>query len=634
MSHIGRGVLLRFRAPARRDDDGAALVLVVGSMLVLAMLALTALAYAIGSQRFARYTQDYTSGMAAAQSGIEHYISQLNRNDRYGDEIDCSNPALKGPMPPSTNSCGYTMSTEPGWAPVDPANTAPEAPHFHYSVDASRSRSEGTIVLTVTGRVNGEYRTVEAVVGKGGSTDFVYYTDFESADPANVEAYPNGPSDDRCGRGGYENAQYWWEGRRYARCQEITFISADVLDGGVFTNDSALSSGAHFQGGFFTANPNCKNATSNQTTWRQCLRQDGKNSTANFHNIRPAYSDPLYLDDTSAAFKDHPGCHYFGSTRIVFNANGTMTVWNKTSVNGNRAPVAEAATGLPTPQCGTLEQLDSNAGATVPVPNEMVIYVANSNTSDRQCDSGELGGPSGRTLPLGTYDRDRHKATNPTSTSYTYDVTMRNENKRCGRGNLYVEGTLNGRVTLASEQSIILVGDLVLEGGRFGNDMVGLVATDTVEVFHPIMQQWTWDNWWSDCSTTSTWSAKRWCPVGGQSEVSGWPRRYLDPTTGGYYPTKGIQIAGSIQTLQHSFLVQQYATGAHQGTLYVYGSIAQRWRGIVGQSGSGGGHGYDKLYQYDRRLITSAPPYFPRWINAQWSLRYSGEIATPPELRT
>src|SRR5690606_6083646 len=177
VSHIGRGVLLRFRTPARRDDDGAALVLVVGSMLVLAMLALTALAYAIGSQRFARYTQDYTSGMAAAQSGIEHYISQLNRNDRYSDEIDCSNPALNGPMPPSTNSCGYTMSTEPGWAPVDPANTAPEAPHFHYSVDASRSRSEGTIVLTVTGRVNGEYRTVEAVVGKGGSTDFVYYTD-------------------------------------------------------------------------------------------------------------------------------------------------------------------------------------------------------------------------------------------------------------------------------------------------------------------------------------------------------------------------------------------------------------------------------------------------------------------------
>src|SRR5690606_19998598 len=132
--------------------------------------------------------------------------------------------------------------------------------------------------------------------------------------------------------------------------------------------------------------------------------------------------------------------------------------------------------------------------------------------------------------------------------------------------NLYVEGTLNGRVTLASEQSIILVGDLVLEGGRFGNDMVGLVATDTVEVFHPVLQDWAWVRRNSNCGTSGS-TSYRWCPSGNEYEVSGWPRRYLDPTTGGYYPPQGIQIAGSIQTLQHSFYVQRYKFGAHQGTL-------------------------------------------------------------------
>lgn len=629
-----KGVLRRIRPPARGDESGMALVLVVGSMLVLAMLALTALAYTMTSQRFARYTQDYTSAMAAAQSGVEHYISKLNRDDRYGDDVDCGNAALRGPMASTSNGCGYTPSTAPGWQPVDPHETDPDAPSFHYRADTSRSRSEGTILLTVTGRVNGEYRTIEAAVGKGGSTDFVYYTDFESADPANVQAYgTSGPSDTRCGRGGYDNALYWWEGRRYASCKEITFISADRLDGAVFTNDSALSSGAHFMQGFLTANPNCQGISASQSTWRQCLRQDGMNSSANFHNVRPQYSEPLYLDDNSAAFAAYPGCHYYGSTRIVFHANGTMTVWNKRSNNNDTAPVAIPATGLPTPSCGTLDQLDSASGATVNVPDEMVIYVASSSAPGRQCDSGEIGGPAGRELPLGTYDRTRHTATSPSSTSYTYDVTMLEDNKRCNRGNLYVEGTLNGRVTLASEQSIIAVGDVVLAGGRNGNDMLGLVATDTVDVFHPMLQEWDWVRRNSSCGTWGS-TSWRWCKDGSEDEQGGWPRRYTDPTTGGYNPSSGIQIAGSIQTLQHSFVVQQYDKGSPQGKLVVFGSIAQRWRGIVGQ-GSGGSTstGYEKLYEYDRRLITASPPYFPRWVNAQWSLRYSGEVTTPSELR-
>ena len=69
------------------------------------------------------------------------------------------------------------------------------------------------------------------------------------------------------------------------------------------------------------------------------------------------------------------------------------------------------------------------------------------------------------------------------------------------------------------------------------------------------------------------------------------------------------------------------------GTLLVNGSIAQRWRGIVGQNSGGTQNGYTKLYQYDTRLQYSAPPYFPRWANSQWSLRYSGETTTPAVVR-
>ncbi|MGV8967947.1 MAG: pilus assembly PilX family protein [Cellulomonas sp.] len=598
--------------PRRGDDDGVALVLVVGSMLVLAMLAMTALAYTMSSEKFARYDQDYSASVSAAQTGVEDFISRLNRADTYGQVVDCTNQAWEGPMDPLSNTCGWSTSTLPKWLPVTPGETDPTKAWFHYSVNASTRDTEGTIVLTSTGRVNGEYRTIEVAVGKGGSTDYVYYTDFESADPTNTQVYgTGGTSRIACGKNGYQNASYFYEGRR--GCTEIQFISADHLVGKVFTNDAILSSGAHFEKGVWTANPSCPKPGEPNPHWNDCLRSG---STANFHSIAPVRADPLYLDDTSAAFASHPGCHYFGSTRVVFSADGTMRVWNKKSVNGLAAPLAVPAPGGTTPGCGSLNDLDSEAGALVNVPNEMVIYVAASTASPRQCFKDELGGPAGKTLPLGTYDSG-YVAAPTRSASYTFDTNMLETTKFCAAGNLYVQGVLKGRTTLAAAQSIIVTGDVVLAGGPLGPDILGLVATNSVEVFHPRLATVESHKY------SSVW---KWDGPTGESDVTGWPYRYTDPATGTKNPASGVQIAGSIQTLQHSFLVQMYDKGSDAGTLYVYGSIAQRWRGIVG-TGSGT-TGYSKQYNYDTRLQYSAPPYFPRWAKSQWSLRYSGEVNT------
>jgi len=252
----------------------------------------------------------------------------------------------------------------------------------------------------------------------------------------------------------------------------------------------------------------------------------------------------------------------------------------------------------------------------------------------QQCDSDQLGGPPGRTLPFGTY----HSATAPIPSSstagqsYAYDTNMIETTKFCADGNLYAEGTVKGRVTLAAAQSVIATGDLVLAGGRNGADMLGLVATNSVDVYHPRSQTYSVQKLNSSCGTsgTTTW---RICPSGATGTVSGWPTRISDPTTGSVSPATGIQIAGSIQTLGHSFLVQKYAEGSQLGTLNVFGSIAQRWRGIVGQSGSGDS-GYLKLYEYDRRLTYARPPYFPTWVNSKWGEHYSGEINTDAGLKS
>lgn len=606
------------------DDSGMAMVLVMGSMVTLMVLVLAGLAYVMQSERFARHDQDYSSAMSAAQAGIDDYVSQLNRDERYYASVDCTNAALQGPSTAS-NACGWSSSTAVGWQPVSPGDTAADSPHFHYTVDASKAMTDGTVMVTSTGRSKGVYRTIEAAVGKGGSTDFVYYTDFESADPANTISYPSGAPHDTCGRRGNSLARYFWQGRD-RNCREITFIENDRLDGRVFSNDAILSNNAQFDLGIESANTGCQRVTAASGTWRECLRPG---STARFGK-QPQYSSALYLQDNSAEFATHPGCHYYGATRIIFNADSTMTVW---SVDSN---FRNAVLSVPTPEgvvpsCGTPAALASPNGARVPVPDDMVVYVAAAPTSDRrQLYAGEIGGPSGEKLPLGTMEASDLSAPRGAD-SYTYDLNMTDGTRRKGEGNLYLQGVLNGRVTVATEQSVIVTGDVVLAGGKNGDDMLGLVATNSVEVMHPRMVTVAAERQGSGKNPTWRWGAAHdegEAGSGAYTSDGRWPKRYSDPTTGSRNPLSGVQIAGSIQTLQHSFYVQRYDVGPKQGTLLVTGSLAQRWRGAVGSGTGPNMTGYEKLYTYDQRLKYSAPPYFPHWANSEWSARYSGEIET------
>lgn len=591
-------------ARLRDDEAGMALVFVVLAMLVVTLFATAGLAYAANSQVLSRHDQDWNAALAAAQAGVDDYIAHLNRNDNYARTTfsDCSNLAMKGPAAPP-NSCSWSSSTPAGWTYLSASGT-PKRAAFHYDIDASQLDYSGTIDVKSTGEVNGVRRTQEVAVGRGGSTDFLYYTDHEDADPDNQSAYPSTMSN-TC-------YPYWYgispdspsntkspRSNNGTNCQEITFVTGDVLDGRIHTNDTPLTSGSpEFKQGLETADPACKQAVpTNASTFKYCNRS--RSGTVNYDSSYPRYADPLYPPDNSAGFAGFPGCDYTGATRIIFNSDGTMSVW---SLNSR---------GL-SASCGG----DRPNGARIPVPTDQTIYVQNGG-SVHQCAPGEIDG----TLPLSSYGNG-----SGITNYYQYtDESMDLPDQYCGQGNVYVQGILKGRVTVAAQNSVVVTGDINLAGDLSGTDMLGLVATNSVEVFHPVYERHT-------CSAYSTtgppkspvytcyvWNTSA---VQNVSEASGWPQSNPASTTA------GIEIDASIQTLQHSFYVQQYGAGTFQGKLTVLGSIAQRWRGIVGQSGSSG-TGYLKNYAYDARLKFSSPPYFPQWQNSVWSGRQSGEISAP-----
>jgi hypothetical protein len=578
---------LRWGRRRPRGEDGVGVVMVLVAMLLASAFAMSTLAYALNTQSFSRKNQDWHAAISAAQAGVDDYIGYLNRNDNYARlPEDCTNVALRGPRPVA-NACGWGPSTQVGWKPVDAGE--PNGPRFHYDVDPSRLESHGVVEVTATGKVGDTTRTLQVGVGRGGSTQFLYYTDHEDADPDNKAVYPSG-MDARC-------ARYWWQqaGGRPSSwdCTEITFIGGDVLDGAAHTNDTPLFTTRNgvkpkFLQGFEVSDPKCKNAVpGNASTYGNC---DRTNNGGNYGSSWPTYAEPKYLPDNSDQFRNYPGCHYKGATRIRFQSNGTMRVWSAETTPGTAA-------------CGG----NRPSGATVNVPNDQVIYVQAGTAGEHMCRSGEIGDG----LPLGTYAGNN-------AVAYSYDLNMTQQTQYCGRGNVYVEGIVKGRVTVAASNSITVTGDLVLAGGLAGTDMLGLVAANSVEVMHPWMDDWECSDWRNGrCRGTWRWD-------GSPSENNTWPKRYTDPDHGAAYPADGLQIAGSIQTLQHSFFVQTYNRGSDQGTLYVRGSIAQAWRGIVGTTG---GTGYLKDYRYDKRLRFASPPYFPQWTNAVWGANYTGELS-------
>lgn len=659
------------------DEHGMAMMMVIGFMLVAGVIVATALSYATSLQPRAVNGQDRVEALSAAQAGIDHYLAHLNQDRNYFATADCDNPALKGPnADPAllTAPCGWDANTPVGWVKVQPGD--PASAEFHYDVD-SRQMDQFTIWVSSTGRAGNVRRTLQAKVTIAGSQRYLYVTDFEDADPENTVIYPSGPAHDHCGKSGVTNAKYWWQPQYNERsdgdnpsCVEIQFISADVLDGPVHFNDTPLVNGnATFKQGFTTYSSGCpKTATSNASDARTagCFRGSG---TPSLSTKGARWGNVNLLPDTTGDIVNKPGCQFTGDTRIRFNSNGTMDVWNTMSA-GTTVGFAGNPAVATAPNCGTVANYKPASGQkypaakqTVNVPDGMVIYVRNAATS-ATCVPGQIvngttsGSAAKDVIPtrstsianavsdIGflhpTYTKARTSSGWPSSPSVK--SSSHSSKFDCGLGNVYVEGTVKGRVTIAAENNVVVTGDLGIANtalgdatGKDDSDIVGLVAQNSVVVYHPVeVTDWTVSK--SGGGTFSCGSEPSDAPSGGRNGSTctytpdDWENLdYLSPPQTASDGKKHRWIYASIQTLAHSFWVESYNKGNPTGVLSVRGSIAQRWRGIVGTGSIT--TGYIKDYSYDKRLQTTSPPYFPPWANGEWAAETTGELPTPSNVQ-
>lgn len=89
--------------------------------------------------------------------------------------------------------------------------------------------------------------------------------------------------------------------------------------------------------------------------------------------------------------------------------------------------------------------------------------------------------------------------------------------------------------------------------------------------------------------------------------------------TDSLHPSGGLQIDAALLALQDSLYNPHYANGTIC-PLYIVGSIAQAFRGPVGQeSGGQVSSGYEKNYTWDSSLAQYWPPYYLSPTSATWA---------------
>ncbi len=549
---------------AVHGEEGFAIVTVMLAMFALTALSVAAVGFAVGSQNLSKRDQNWHASLAAAEAGFDDFVFRLNQNSSY---------YLSVPTYPSATA----------WTPVPGGATNAS---FRYSIrDPNELLTKGTLTVVSSGKVGNASRTVESLVRRRSFIDYLYFTDFETMDPS---LYPtSGSSITQAQAQAGACTHHYYDGRD-ANCIDIAFAGFDTINGPLHSNDAyIICPGAHFNG-----------ATS--TSWRgsgglMYRNACGAGSPVFANPGDPHYADPLTMPPSNTAILNETrpydgvgggGCLYTGPTAITFNANGTMTVdspMSKNTINGCPANTWNGTGARPSPVTGNLPSNGVIYVQGVPASSSDPNYTAGCPYSVRYQNS--VSNPL-RAHPLGYPQAN--------------DITTYN----CRTGDVFVSGSVKGQVTLAAGNNIDIVGNLMYagdsngQGEPNGSDLLGLVANNFVEVYHPVNSSGT------DLATAFSSCGS--------------------PTAGPRCAT----IDAAMLSVQHSFRVQNYSSGSGLGTLTINGAFAQRFRGIVGTfSGGSLRTGYAKNYRYDQRLKHLSPPKFLDPVAAAW------QTATWAELR-
>lgn len=208
-------------------------VLMVGGLLVMASFA--AVDPDISQSRDDR---DSKQAYQAAESGLQWYMNGLARDNAY--YLKCDNPPAPSATEVAPVNQKYTSGTFK-WRnlPNEASKYGIELlPAPGYSACSTTDQysvidSEGNLQLRITGRSRDETRTIIATLRRQNFLDYIYFTHFETLDPA---AYSDPvTAEANCKK---------YRSQRTSYCTEIQFDADDDVLGPFHTNDNVMVCGS------------------------------------------------------------------------------------------------------------------------------------------------------------------------------------------------------------------------------------------------------------------------------------------------------------------------------------------------------------------------------------------------------
>jgi hypothetical protein len=511
------------------------MILVLAVLMITTVMLSTAYMAVEGDIGLSHNDLQQKQALSAAQAGIAAYNYNLNQNPNYW-ELCLSATATA--VPGSTTE---TYSTKPVVASTAPSGTTV----------CSIANPVGTMIeaTTLTGGATnpaaGTFRITST--GTSGSvsrtitaqykrSSFLNFVYYTDYEVLDPSATPGHPTD--CATHYSSTAPF-----RDSNCQTIEFVTGDNIKGPLHSEDTLLVCGSPIFGR--TSADQIQAPAHNNEGNGGCT--DSATMTGTYSATAPSLTPPP--SDSQILALTQPTYHFTGATTIVLTG-ATMNVTN--------------------PVLGWVSH-------NIALPSNGVMYVSNSTTTT--CSETYTPFTANTIYP----------AMNGNAAGSNYDPNC---------GNAYISGTYTTPLTIATENDIIINGNVTPTGQTLGaapsgTPVLGLIANNFVRVYHPV-------------SGTPP-------PGGGTCYASNANGSMTDP-----------YIYAAILAINHSVIVDNYNCGNALNSLHVFGAIAQLFRGPVGTGGSGG-TGYLKDYNYDDRLANIEPPYFLNPVSAAWYVQRQTE---------
>jgi Tfp pilus assembly protein PilX len=517
-SHL-KAILARGGRLPWAAEDGVTLIIAVLMLLVTSLLVVAAFTATNDDTQLSRADLTQKQAYYAALAGAQEYEYQLEANPDYWES--CPHPSS---TVPGESAESYEVTTLAAHSDTTTPKVCNSASPFASIIESSGVLTN-TFRIKSVGKSGTSKRTVIATFQVAGFLNYIYFTQYEVADPA---SYPGGEA-------GCENyapkREELIKKHLLKECSEIEFGPEDSVNGPMKTDDKALvCNGAEFgRSGHSPYDPiEIDLGVEDQGN---CT---GKNASA-----------PVYYTESGKPTLNEPEL-------VAPESDGSLKAYVETKNDFSGLTYLELE--------GASSEIKVTKGTSsekIPWPANGLIYVQASGSC--------------------AYSSYSQKATDTAA-------TLKAE-EHCG--SVYVKGTSSATksLTIGAEEDVIINGSIVPSGvtpsashpvAPPGTATVGLIATRYVRIYHP-------------CTNGNN---------GSGSLSNPW-------------------IYAAILSTSHSFLVDNFNCGNNLGELNIYGAIAQKFRGIVGEPG---GSGYEKDYIYDERLATDEPPYFLAPLKAGWKI--------------